>query len=107
MSTVVRDNPAANRYEVYEDEQLAGFTAYELVGTRIAFVHTEIIPAFEGRGLASRLVAAELADARRRRLAVLPFCPFVLRAIAKDPGAYLDLVPPQERAGFDLPPSAD
>lgn len=100
MSINVRDDPEQSRYEIYEDEKLAGFSEYKLTGDRIAFVHTEVAPAFGGRGLAKRLVAEELDDARRRGLAVLPFCPYVRSFIAKNADAYLDLVPEKERDRF-------
>lgn len=102
MSTV-RDNPDEHRYEIYDDDQLAGFSEYKLGKDQIAFTHTEVDPAFGGRGLARKLVAEELADARRRGLGVLPFCPYVRKIIAGDPETYLDLVPAKERARFELP----
>lgn len=103
MTTSVRDNPELSRYEVHVDDQLAGFSEYRLRGERIAFTHTEIAEEFGGRGLARRLVDEELADARRRGLSVLPFCPYVRKVIADNPEEYVDLVPAKDRARFDLP----
>lgn len=103
MSTAVRDNPAESRYEIHDDGRLAGFSAYRLTGHRIAFTHTETLPEFRSRGLAGQLVAGELDDARRRGLAVLPFCPYVRKVIARHADAYLDLVPERDRARFGLP----
>ncbi|WP_256837717.1 GNAT family N-acetyltransferase [Ornithinimicrobium faecis] len=103
MSPTVRDNPEKNRYEIYVDDELAGFGDYKLSQGRIAFTHTEVGKEFSGRGLARKLVADELADARERGLGVLPFCPYVLQVIAKNPDKYLDLVPAEQRARFKLP----
>ena len=103
MTTTVRDNPDLDRYEIHVDDRPAGFSEYKLHGGRIAFTHTEIADEFSGRGLARKLVADELADARRRGLAVLPFCPYVRKVIADNPDRYLDLVPAKDRARFDLP----
>ena len=103
MTITVRDNPEQSRYEVHVDDRLAGFSDYKLTPGRIAFTHTEIGDAFSGRGLARRLVADELADVRRRGLAVLPFCPYVRKVIASNPDRYLDLVPATARARFELP----
>lgn len=103
MTVSVLDNPNLNRYEVYDDDQLAGFTDYRLTASHIAFTHTEVGDAFSGRGLAGKLVADELADARRRGLAVLPFCPYVRNVIAQHPDMYLDLVPAKHRERFELP----
>ena len=103
MSATVRDNPDQSRYEVLVDGHVAGFGAYKLGSGRIAFLHTEIADEFGGQGLARLLVAEELADARRRGLAVLPFCPYVRRVIAEAPEDYLDLVPVKDRSRFTLP----
>jgi predicted GNAT family acetyltransferase len=105
--TIVRDNPDQNRYEIHDGDQLAGFANYELRSDKIAFTHTEIDPAFGGRGLARQLVTEALDDARRRDLAVLPFCPYVRKVIASSPQRYLDLVPVQDRERFKLPDDAD
>jgi predicted GNAT family acetyltransferase len=97
----VSDNAEKRRYEVRAGGELAGFSQYELGSNRIAFVHTEIDDRFEGQGLASRLIAFALDDARKRGLAVLPFCPFV-RGYVQRHREYGDLVPVERRAEFDL-----
>lgn len=98
----VRDNPDLNRYEITDGGELGAFTEYELHGTVADFVHTETVSGHEGRGLGSNLVREALDDARRRGWQVRPFCAFVRGFIAKNL-AYLDLVPGEERARFDLP----
>ena len=106
MSLQVHDNPAQSRYEaLVEDGRLAGHAAYRLAPGLIAFTHTETDPALAGHGMGGRLVGLALEDARRRGLAVLPFCPFVRSIIARDPDRYLDLVRAEDRARFDLPPA--
>jgi uncharacterized protein len=102
MTTSVRDDPAESRYEIHVDERLAGFVAYRLTARDIALTHTEVAPELEGRGLARQLVTEALDDARRRGLAVLPFCPYVRNVIARNAEAYLDLVPQQDRDRFGL-----
>jgi predicted GNAT family acetyltransferase len=64
-------------------------------------MHTEVLPRFEGRGLAGELTAAVLDQAREEGLDVLPFCPYVKSYIAKHP-EYTDLVPAERRAEFEL-----
>ncbi|GIH64832.1 GNAT family N-acetyltransferase [Microbispora siamensis] len=98
----VADNPEASRFEITVDGSLAGFADYRLHGPTISFTHTEIDPAFEGRGLGSTLVRAALDAARDAGLSVLPFCPFVQRYIKRHPDEYLDLVPADRRARFSL-----
>src|SRR5882757_1687981 len=103
LTVTVRDVPERHRYEIHDGEQRVGLSTYKLTDDTITFIHTEVDPAFGGRGLAKQLVEFELDDARRRGLAVLPMCPYVRKVIAENPTTYLDLVPAAERARFDLP----
>jgi predicted GNAT family acetyltransferase len=107
VTTTVSDNRTEGRYEIHEGDQLAGFAEYDLAQHTISFTHTEVDPGFSGRGLARQLVTEALDDARQRGLAVLPFCPYVRKVIADEPGRFLDLVPVKDRARFQLPDDAD
>jgi predicted GNAT family acetyltransferase len=100
---VVTDNPAASRYELHVGAELAGFVTYRRRehDTVISLLHTEVEPAFQGAHLATHLARYSLDDARRRGLAVLPFCPYVASWIKKHP-QYADLVPAERRADFGL-----
>ncbi|BCB87007.1 GNAT family N-acetyltransferase [Phytohabitans suffuscus] len=100
-AVVVEDGPA-HRFEVLVDGEAAGYAAYRRTGAAISFTHTEVDERFEGRGLGSVLVRGALDAARARGLAVLPFCPFVRRYISRHQ-EYLDLVPANQRARFELP----
>ena len=97
----IRDNPEKSRYEVYDAEELAGFTEYHRYSNEIAFIHTEVDPAFGGRGLAGQLVQNALDDVRKRGLVVLPFCPYVRKFIVRHP-EYLDLIPEEQHERFGL-----
>jgi predicted GNAT family acetyltransferase len=97
----VSDNAGEQRYEIRVGGELAGFLQYKSRPGQIALNHTEVDERFEGQGLASRLIAFSLDDARERGLAVLPFCPFVKAHIQRH-REYVDLVPGDRRAEFDL-----
>jgi predicted GNAT family acetyltransferase len=98
----VRDVPEKKRFEIWVGDSLAGFTVYHPGAERYLFVHTEIDDAFGGRGLASVLIKQILDEMRSRGLGVLPQCPFVRRYISRH-HEYLDLVPAEYRARYDLP----
>lgn len=87
----VRDHPEELRYELLDDGQLVGEILYRREPDRIALVHTEVSPALEKRGLASRLVAGALDDIRSNGLRVVPICPFV-RSYLRRHDEYADLV---------------
>jgi len=101
MATRIEENRDESRYEVYVDDQLAGFTEYKLDGPQIALLHTEIDDAFEGQGLGKILAESILDSARDAGLTVLPYCPFIASYI-KRTTEYLDLVPEDRREEFDL-----
>jgi predicted GNAT family acetyltransferase len=97
----VADNPSERRYEARVGDELAGFAQYHAQPGQISFTHTEVDDRFEGQGVGSRLASFALEDARRRGLAVLPFCPFINGYIKRHP-EYAELVPEERRAGFGL-----
>jgi predicted GNAT family acetyltransferase len=101
MSTHVTDNQESSRFEIFQDDELAGFAEYQRRGGAIDFVHTEIDPRFGGLGLGGQLARAALDSVRAAGLAALPHCPFIRGWIAKHPD-YADLVPADQHARFGL-----
>ena len=82
---VLTDVEAAQRYEASIDGDLAGVIEYVVKHGRLALVHTEVLPAYEGRGVASELIRFAIEDARRRGLLVIPTCPFVRDYVERHP----------------------
>ncbi|BDV29490.1 GNAT family N-acetyltransferase [Microbacterium terricola] len=75
---------ADERYELRLGELLAGFSEFSIDARgRLVFIHTEIDPAFEGRGYGSKLVSAAMADVAARGETVVPRCPFVSRYLSR------------------------
>ncbi|GAB4584135.1 GNAT family N-acetyltransferase [Nocardia sp. IFM 10818] len=90
-------------YAIHVDGERAGLTAYlDKDGQRI-FFHTEIGDRFAGRGLASKLIAAALADTRAAGLRIVPICPFVAGYLEKhhDFDDLVDQVTPQAIAAVE------
>ncbi len=80
----VRDAPDRDRYEILVGDERAGFAQYVRRGPRTFFVHTEIEPAVEGKGLGSRLAAGALAE-ERTKAKIVPLCPFIRSYIDRHP----------------------
>jgi hypothetical protein len=79
------DNESERRYEAWLDGERAGVIEYLVEDGWLVFDHTEVPPAFEGRGVASRLAKAALDDVRARGLFVNVQCPFVASYLKRHP----------------------
>jgi uncharacterized protein len=97
MPNHVHRDAQRKRYEVFVEADLAGFAQYRCDGERITIYHTEISPAYEGRGLGSLLARYALDDVRTRGLGLVPLCPFIAGFIRRHPDEYLDVVIPSMR----------
>jgi predicted GNAT family acetyltransferase len=92
--TVLR-NDDARRYEIHVGDVVAGFTVFRVDPRgRLIFPHTEVDPAFRGRGLAQRLVAGAMADVARRGETVIPHCTVVAGYLRQSEVPGLDIVWP-------------
>ncbi|HTU29439.1 MAG TPA: GNAT family N-acetyltransferase [Solirubrobacteraceae bacterium] len=97
----IENRPDLGRYQLLVDGEVAGYAAYERSGAHLMFMHTQIEDRFAGRGLGNSLMAGVLDEVRREGKLVLPYCPFMRSFIARCP-EYTDLVPFDQRAGFEL-----
>lgn len=97
----VENEPAESRYGARVDGRLAGYVTYRHAGERLALLHTEVDPDFEGEGVGGALISAVLDEARERGVEVLPFCPFVNSYLRRHP-EYVDLVPESRLREFGL-----
>ncbi len=78
MTFTVIDVPGRERFEARDEaDALAGVLTYQLTGAIIAYTHTQVDPAFEGRGVGSALARAAMDDARDKSRMVVPICPFL------------------------------
>jgi predicted GNAT family acetyltransferase len=101
MTTTVQDNAADSRFEITVDGELAGYVDYRRDGEEYALPHTRVFSQFEGQGIGGQLITGALTEIASRGGTVLPFCPFVPKVIRDNP-EFLDLVPEDRRATFDL-----
>jgi hypothetical protein len=53
--------------------------------------HTEVLPDYEGKGLAKKLLTTMADYARKNNLKVVPFCPYVLAQFKAHPDVYADI----------------
>ncbi|MDR1853074.1 MAG: N-acetyltransferase [Propionibacteriaceae bacterium] len=87
----IKLNEEQSWYEVDIDGKLAALTHFTQNGNISIFDHTETEPAYEGQGLAAKVVQFALDDVRAKGGKIWPLCPFVLSWLRKHPD-YSDLV---------------
>ena len=64
---VVTRNEDEHRWEARIGGELAGFAAYQLTDELVVFTHTEVDPAFEGKGVGGRARAVRRSTRWPRR----------------------------------------
>ena len=81
----VTDNPDRKRFEGYLGDELVGVVEYIPLDGKIIATHTEVMEAFEGQGIASRLVTAMLERLRDEGRLVQPPCQYVTTYLHRHP----------------------
>jgi predicted GNAT family acetyltransferase len=79
------DDRIGQRYEARLGGRVVGFAEYRRVRGRIIFVHTEVDPAMEGKGIGGRLAAGALDDVRAQGLTFSVKCPFIASYVKRHP----------------------
>jgi predicted GNAT family acetyltransferase len=78
------NNPEHKRFEIRLGEEVA-MIEYLLQGANITMHHTEVPPAFEGKGIAGKLAKFALDWAQENGYKVNALCPYVKGYVAKHP----------------------
>jgi uncharacterized protein len=58
---------------------------------RMTILHTEVGPAFNGKGFGKKMLEKAIDFARERRLKIIPLCPFA-KAVIKKTSEYHDVL---------------
>jgi uncharacterized protein len=82
MANDVRDNGAAQRYEMDVAGKCA-FITYRRAPGIVTLLHAEVPQKLSGRGIGSQLVRGALELARAQGCKVIPRCPFVASYMKK------------------------
>jgi len=83
-SSEVVDVTDEGRFELKADGHTAELV-YQVEGTDLVLVHTEVPRALEGGGVGGRLVRAAVDRAERGGLTIVPLCPFARGWLQRHP----------------------
>lgn len=60
-----------------ENNQKVGMMTYSVAGTELIIIdHTEVEPAYNGKGVGKQMLYTIVEMARERNIKILPLCPF-------------------------------
>lgn len=90
MELTILQNTEKHQFETTVDGHTA-FIVYKLFPGGIAYIHTEVPPELEGKGIASQMAKYVLDYARENHLKVKPLCPYVHAYMKRHP-EYNDLL---------------
>ena len=82
---VISEDPERQRFEAHVDGELAAFLEYVPFTGGIVAMHTQTLPAFQGRGIAGQLVGGVLERLRADGRRLEPRCPYVVRFMERHP----------------------
>jgi hypothetical protein len=81
-----KDNGKKGRFILYEKDKKAGEMTYVWVDDyKIIIDHTEVDPAYGGKGYGKELVLKAVDFARKQDIKIIPLCPFAKKVFDKDP----------------------
>ena len=74
-----------------KEETYIGEMVVSVTGDILTVYHTEVQPAYEGKGIAGQLLDAMVAYVRAHHMKVRPLCPYVLAKFKRHPDKYTDI----------------
>ncbi|MBL0948363.1 GNAT family N-acetyltransferase [Brevundimonas sp.] len=84
MTDTIRHDAQNQRYELDLKGETA-FIGYSRAGNQLILNTTQVPPPLEGRGIAARLTAHVLEEARREGLKIVPLCSYSAAYIRRHP----------------------
>lgn len=84
MTTAVRDNPQASRYELDVDGQIV-FAIYRREGPTLYIHHVEAPPPLRGTGAAGQLMEGIVEIAGADGLTIVPLCSYAAAWMRRHP----------------------
>ena len=85
MQVEVRNNGDEQRFEARVDGALVGFAEYRRHPGVVEFIHTEVDPEYQGRGVAARLAAGALDQVRSAGDKIIARCPYIASYLRRHP----------------------
>ena len=79
------------RFYINENDEQIAEMQIGISGNDLTVYHTEVLPDYEGHGLAKKLLSAMVDYARKNQLQVIALCPYVFAQFKRHPQEYDDI----------------
>lgn len=90
-TAVVLNEEHKGEVQLFSDDRKVGFMDIQISGNVLTVFHTEVDPAYEGRGFAKLLLHQLVEYARENTLKIMPLCPYVHLQFRRHPEEYNDV----------------
>ncbi len=90
-TTVVLNNQNIGEVQLFSDDKKAGFMEIQVTDNLLTVFHTEVEPAYEGKGFGKLLLNQLVVYARKNNLSIKPLCPYVHLQFRRHPEEYKDV----------------
>lgn len=88
---VVFADDVQGEVQLFSDETKAGKMNLRMMKGKLAVLHTEVSPEFEGHGFAKLLLDQLVSYARENDLKIIPLCVYVNAQFRRHPAEYEDV----------------
>ena len=96
-----RNNADRHRFEAFDADTLAGYVEYNQLTNATMLAHTEVLPAYEGKGVGSFLARESIGAVRGAGKRLIPACPFIASYLRKH-RELLDVVDPDVQKAYRI-----
>lgn len=90
-TTVVLNDQQKGEVQLFSDNKKVGFMDIQVKDNILTVFHTEVDPAYEGKGFAKLLLDQLVEYARENNLKIKPLCAYVHLQFRRHPEAYKDV----------------
>ncbi len=85
------DDKGQGNFYISENNERIAKMVFGISGDKLTVYHTEVDPEDEGEGLAKKLLMHMVGYARKKRMKVIPLCPFVAVQFKRNRKEYEDI----------------
>lgn len=88
---LILDDNGQGQFQAEDDHHVTGKIIVGIEKNLLTAYHTEVDPAYEGKGVATQMFTALVDYAHEKHLLLVPLCPYVHARLKRRPEDYADI----------------